>query len=61
MRKGESVISSYSVRYILITGNTFRKKVITVYASSEFFAIEKIKKELERRFSNPTKIEVYTV
>ncbi|CAI8901269.1 DUF2129 domain-containing protein [Bacillus sp. IT-79MI2] len=55
------MISSYSVRYILITGNTFIKKVITVYASSEFFAIEKIKKELARRFSNPTKIEVYTV
>lgn len=61
MWKGESMISLYSVRYILITGNTFIKKVINVYASSAFFAIEKIKKELERRFSNPTKIEVYTV
>ncbi|WP_179861540.1 hypothetical protein [Bacillus toyonensis] len=55
------MISLYSVRYILITGNTLIKKVITVYASSAFFAIEKIKKELERRFSNPTKIEVYAV
>ena len=44
MWKGESMISLYSVRYILITGNTLIKKVINVYASSAFFAIEKSKK-----------------
>lgn len=53
------MISLYLVRYILVTGNTFIKKVAKVYASSEIFAVEKIRKELERRFSRPTKIEVY--
>ncbi|HDR8072580.1 TPA: hypothetical protein QCY71_005749 [Bacillus cereus] len=54
------MISMYSVRYILVTGNTCIKKVAKVHASSEIFAFEKIKKELKRRFSHPTKIEVYT-
>ncbi|MCR6850433.1 hypothetical protein [Bacillus sp. IBL03825] len=55
------MISGYLVRYILVTGKSYIKKVITVYASSRYYAIQKIKKELERRFSNPTKIEVYTI
>ncbi|WP_179863689.1 hypothetical protein [Bacillus cereus] len=55
------MISSYSVRYILVTGNIAIKKVARVHASSEVFAVNKIKRELERRFSYPTKIEVYPV
>ncbi len=55
------MISLYSVSYILVTGNTAIKKVARVYASSEVFAVNKIKSELERRFSHPTKIEVYPV
>ena len=55
------MISSYLVSYILVTGNTAIKKVARVHASSEVFADNKIKRELERRFSHPTKIEVYPV
>jgi hypothetical protein len=61
LRKGEYMISSYSVSYILVTGNTAKKKVAKVHASSEVFAVNKIKRELERRFSQPTKIEVFPV
>ncbi len=55
------MISSYSVSYILVTGNIAIKKVAKVHASSEVFAVNKIKRELERRFSKPTKIEVFPV
>ncbi|SFM33901.1 hypothetical protein SAMN04488573_1277 [Bacillus sp. 5mfcol3.1] len=55
------MISLYSVSYILVTGNTAIKKVARVHAFSEVFAVNKIKKELERRFSHPTKIEVFPV
>ncbi len=61
IERDESMISLYSVRYTLVIGNSSIKKVAKVHATSETFAVEIIKKELKRRFSHPTKIEVFTV
>ncbi|GAA3332642.1 hypothetical protein GCM10020331_093600 [Ectobacillus funiculus] len=44
------MISPYQVEYTMTVGNRVVGECITVYASSEFFAIDKVRQELHRRF-----------
>ncbi|WP_342044337.1 DUF3903 domain-containing protein [Bacillus sp. OTU530] len=52
------MISPYHVEYTMAIGNRVVGECITVYASSEFFAIDKVKQELHRRFGSATSIEL---
>ena len=54
------MISPYEVEYTMTIGNRVVGECITVYASSEFFAIDKVRQELYRRFGSATSIELYT-
>ena len=54
------MISPYQVEYTMTIGNRVVGDCITVYASSEFFAIEKVRQELYRRFGSSTSIELHT-
>lgn len=54
------MISPYQVGYTMTIGSRVVEECITVYASSEFFAMEKVKQELYRRFGSSTYIEIHT-
>jgi hypothetical protein len=54
------MISPYQVEYTMTIGNRVVGECITVYASSEFFAIDKVRQELHRRFGSATSIELHT-
>jgi len=54
------VISTYQVEYTMTIGNRVISECLTVYASSEFFAIDKTRQELHRRFSSATSVELHT-
>ncbi|WP_342047157.1 hypothetical protein [Bacillus sp. OTU530] len=53
------IISPYQVEYTMTIGNRVVGECITVYASSKFFAIEKVSQELHRRFGSSTSIELH--
>lgn len=57
----KQMISPYQVGYTMTIGSRVVEECITAYASSEFFAMEKVKQELYRRFGSSTYIDVYTV
>lgn len=44
------MIFQYQVHYVLVVGNRLQKQVITVAASSEEYAFQKVQGELRRRF-----------
>lgn len=54
------MISPYQVGYTMAIGRRVVEDCITVHTSSEFFAMEKVKQELHRRFGSLTSIEVHT-
>ena len=54
------MISRYEVEYTMTIGNRVVGECITVYASSAFFAIDKVRQELHRRFGSATSIELHT-
>ena len=54
------IISPYQVEYTMTIGNRVVGECITVYASSEFFAIDKVRQELHRCFGSATSIELHT-
>ena len=54
------MISPYQVEYTMTIGNRVVGDCITVYASSEFFAIDKVRQELHRRFGSSTSIELHS-
>lgn len=53
------MISPYQVEYKMTIGNHVVGDCITVYASSEFFAIDKVRQELHRRFGSSISIELH--
>ncbi|WP_342048912.1 DUF3903 domain-containing protein [Bacillus sp. OTU530] len=53
------MISPYQVEYTMTIGNRIVGECLTVYASSEFFAIDKVRQELHRRFGSATSIELH--
>ena len=53
------MISPYQVEYTMTIGNRVVGEYITLYASSEFLAIEKVKQELHRRFGSAKSIELH--
>lgn len=54
------MISPYQVEYTMTIGNRVVGECITVYASSEFFAVDKVRQELHRRFGSATSIELHS-
>ncbi len=45
---------------MMTIGNRVVGECITVYSSYEFFAIERVKQKLNRRFDSATSIELHT-
>ncbi|WP_342047988.1 hypothetical protein [Bacillus sp. OTU530] len=54
------LISTYQVEYTITIGNRVIGEYLTVYASSEFIAIDKARQELHRRFGSATSVELHT-
>ncbi|MFD3445636.1 DUF3903 domain-containing protein [Microbacteriaceae bacterium 4G12] len=56
-----NVVSLYSVAYVFQQGPRQTKYMVTIAASSEEYAVQKVQAELERRFGPASILEVSIV
>ena len=55
------MIFSYSVQYMFKQGPRTVQEELTVFASSEIHAIQKVADEVARRFGSPPSLHIHTV
>ena len=55
------MIFSYSVQYMFRQGPRTIQEELTVFASSEIHAIQKVADEVTRRFGSPPSLHIHTV